>query len=203
MWIGRIEKARVTYGSNEIALVPACPIIPTKSISGFGCRAKNADPAELKSRFLASAMDGVVDVRFAVPMSKLGGLAVLNLEGVQTRYKESAGGFAKGCRYRQSEVTSLLQRIYQEPVHPDLMQAGETNKDEGGIAAVSSIPSVRRVRPIAQEAGAMFTLSKHGLSTARHISTEYKSLDLTDFAPHAHPGHRRQHRRLRCHVWKL
>src|SRR5215813_4078483 len=88
MFIGRNRKARVTYGFDEIALVPGSVTInPSEVEIGFEISRK-ADPAlKLEIPILASAMDGVVDVRFAIEMGKLGGLAVLNLEGVQTRYK--------------------------------------------------------------------------------------------------------------------
>src|SRR6266852_679305 len=184
MWIGRNRKARVTYGFDEIALVPGrVTINPNEVDIGFRLPRKIADPLELKIPILASAMDGVVDVRFAVAMSKLGGLAVLNLEGVQTRYKNPQEVLQKVVDTDKSEVTSLLQRIYQEPVHPDLIAARVKQiKDEGGIAAVSSIPQrAAEFGPIAQEAGADVYVVQSTVSTARHISTEYKSLDLAKF----------------------
>src|ERR1043166_3652166 len=82
MWIGRNRKARVTYGFDEIALVPGSVTInPNEVDTTFRLPRRDLAPLELKIPILASAMDGVVDVRFAVEMSKLGGLAVLNLEG--------------------------------------------------------------------------------------------------------------------------
>ena len=102
MWIGRNRKARVTYGFDEIALVPGrVTINPNEVDTTFRLPRKNAEPLVLKIPILASAMDGVVDVRFAIEMSKLGGLAVLNLEGVQTRYKNPQGSSAKSCRCRE------------------------------------------------------------------------------------------------------
>jgi IMP dehydrogenase len=87
MWIGRNRKARVTYGFDEIALVPGRVTVNPKEVDiAFRLPRKDTEPLALKIPILASAMDGVVDVRFAITMSKLGGLAVLNLEGVQTRY---------------------------------------------------------------------------------------------------------------------
>src|SRR6476660_7379086 len=88
MWIGRNRKARVTYGFDEIALVPGrVTINPNEVDTACRWQRRDSEPLELKIPIRASAMDGVVDVRFAIAMSKLGGLAVLNLEGVQTRYK--------------------------------------------------------------------------------------------------------------------
>ena len=142
MWIGRNRKARVTYGFDEIALVPGrVTINPNEVDITFRLPRKEAEPLELKIPILASAMDGVVDVRFAIAMSKLGGLAVLNLEGVQTRYKNPQEVLQKIVEADKSEVTALLQKIYQEPVQEDLIAARIRQiKDGGALAAVSSIP---------------------------------------------------------------
>src|SRR5438094_555744 len=140
MWIGRNRKARVTYGFDEIALVPGrVTINPNEVDIRFRLPRRNTEPLEMKIPILASAMDGVVDVKFAIAMSKLGGLAVLNLEGVQTRYKNPEEVLHKIVQADKSEVTSLLQRIYQEPVQPELIAARVKEiKDSGAIAAVSS-----------------------------------------------------------------
>ncbi|PYK72706.1 MAG: GuaB3 family IMP dehydrogenase-related protein, partial [Verrucomicrobia bacterium] len=113
MWIGRNRKARVTYGFDEIALVPGSVTInPNEVDTTFRLPRRAGAPLELKIPILASAMDGVVDVRFAVEMSKLGGLAVLNLEGVQTRYKNPSEVLEKIVQTDKSEITALLQKIY-------------------------------------------------------------------------------------------
>ena len=184
MWIGRNRKARVTYGFDEIALVPGrVTINPNEVDIAFRLPRRNSEPLELKIPILASAMDGVVDVRFAVAMSKLGGLAVLNLEGVQTRYKNPPEVLQKVVETDNSEVTALLQKIYQEPVQPDLIAARIRQiKDGGAIAAVSSIPQrAAEFGAIAQEAGADVFVVQSTVSTVRHISSEYKSLDLQKF----------------------
>ena len=169
MWIGRNRKARVTYGFDEIALVPGrVTINPNEVDITWRLPRKNAEPLEFKIPILASAMDGVVDVKFASAMSKLGGLAVLNLEGVQTRYKNP---------------DEVLQKIYQEPVQEDLISARIRQiKDAGAIAAVSSIPQrAREFGAIAQDAGADVFVVQSTVSTVKHISSEYQSLDLAKF----------------------
>src|SRR3954464_5987119 len=142
MWIGRNRKARVTYGFDEIALVPgSITINPNETDTTFRLPRRESDPLELKIPILASAMDGVVDVRFAIEMSKLGGLAVLKLEGVQTRYKNPQEVLHKIVETDKAEITHLLQKIAQEPVQEDLIAARIRQiKDSGAIAAVSSIP---------------------------------------------------------------
>ena len=184
MWIGRNRKARVTYGFDEIALVPGSVTInPNEVDTTFRLPRREGPPLELKIPILASAMDGVVNVRFAVEMSKLGGLAVLNLEGVQTRYKNPSEVLEKIVQTDKNEITALLQKIYQEPVQPELIGARVRQiKDGGAIAAVSSIPQrAAEFGGIAQEAGADVFVVQSTVSTVRHISSEYKSLDLAKF----------------------
>src|SRR5437763_3323975 len=184
MWIGRNRKARVTYGFDEIALVPgSITINPNEVNTTFRLPRRDAAPLELKIPILASAMDGVVDVRFAIEMSRLGGLAVLNLEGVQTRYKNPSEVLEKIVQTDKNDVTALLQKIYQEPVQTELIGARVRQiKDGGAIAAVSSIPQrAAEFGAIAQEAGADLFVVQSTVSTVRHISSEYKSLDLEKF----------------------
>ena len=109
MWIGRNRKARVTYGFDEIALVPGrITINPNEVDIAWRLPRRNAEPLDFKIPILASAMDGVVDVRFAIEMSKLGGLAVLNLEGVQTRSRIPRKFFSELLRptRRRSHICS-------------------------------------------------------------------------------------------------
>ncbi|MDQ6626477.1 MAG: GuaB3 family IMP dehydrogenase-related protein [Verrucomicrobiota bacterium] len=184
MWIGRNRKARVTYGFDEIALVPGrITINPNEVNTTWRLSRRDAEPLEFKIPILASAMDGVVDVNFAVEMSKLGGLAVLNLEGVQTRYENPQEVLQQIVDADKSEVTGLLQKIYTEPVREDLVSARVRElKDKGGIAAVSSIPQkAERLGAIAQEAGADIFVVQSTVSTVEHISTEYESLNLRNF----------------------
>ena len=184
MWIGRNRKARVTYGFDEIALVPgSITINPNEVNTTFRLPRSDLAPLELKIPILASAMDGVVDVRFAIEMSRLGGLAVLNLEGVQTRYKNPSEVLEKIVQTDKNEITALLQKIYQEPVQPELIGARVRQiKDGGAVAAVSSIPQrAAEFGAIAQDAGADVFVVQSTVSTVRHISSEYKSLDLAKF----------------------
>src|ERR1051325_8642086 len=184
MWIGRNRKARVTYGFVQHALVPGRVTINAKEDDiMFRLPRKDTELLELNIPILASAMDVLVDVGFAITMNKLGGLAVLNLEGVQTRYKNPQEVLQKIVEASKSEITALLQRIYQEPVQQDLIAARVRQiKDAGVVAAVSSIPQrAAEFGKIAQEAGADVFVVQSTVSTVRHISSEYKSLDLEKF----------------------
>jgi len=184
MFIGRNRKARTTYGFDEIALVPGnVTINPNEVDIAFSVPRKDKEPLKLAIPIIASAMDGVVDVSFAIEMGKLGGLAVLNLEGVQTRYKNPQEVLLKVLEADKEQVTGLLQKIYQEPVQEDLIAARiKEIKDAGVIAAVSSIPQkANRYGRIAEDAGVDLFVVQSTVSTVRHISTEYTSLDLKRF----------------------
>jgi IMP dehydrogenase len=183
-FIGRNRKARTTYGFDEIALVPGnVTINPNEVDITFSVPRKGKEALKLPIPIIASAMDGVVDVNFAIEMGRLGGLAVLNLEGVQTRYKNPEEVLLKVLEADKENVTGLLQKIYQEPVQEDLIRARiKQIKDAGVTAAVSSIPQkAERYGRIAQDAGVDLFVVQSTVSTVRHISTEYKSLDLKEF----------------------
>src|ERR1700743_1640626 len=96
MWIGRNRKARVTYGFDEIALVPGdVTINPNEVDTSLKIQRKDGSHITLKIPVIASAMDGVTDVKFCIEMGKLGGLGVINLEGVQTRYANPSAVLAQ------------------------------------------------------------------------------------------------------------
>jgi IMP dehydrogenase len=184
MWIGRNRKARVTYGFDEIALVPGdVTINPNEVDTSFQIPRPDGSTLTLKIPILASAMDGVTDVRFCVEMSRLGGLGVINLEGVQTRYENPDEAIEKVIKAGKDEVTAVIQKLYQEPIKEKLIgKRIEELKKAGALAAVSSIPQKAEIfGPIAQEAGADVFVVQSTVSTVRHISSEYKSLDLAAF----------------------
>jgi IMP dehydrogenase len=185
MWIGRNRKARVTYGFDEIALVPGeVTINPNEVDTSFEIpRPGGREPLKLKIPIIASAMDGVTDVRFCIEMARLGGLGVVNLEGVQTRYDEPGEALAQIAKADKATVTEQIQKLYTQPIKEELIakRVQELRKG-GGIVAVSSIPQkAERFAAIAQEAGADVFVVQSTVSTVRHISSEYKSLDLPAF----------------------
>src|SRR5271170_5424082 len=185
MWIGRNRKARVTYGFDEIALVPGeVTINPNEVNTSFEIpRPNGAEPLKLKIPIIASAMDGVTNVRFCIEMAKLGGLGVVNLEGVQTRYDDPEEALAQIVKADKGTVTEQIQKLYTQPIKEELIsrRVQELRKG-GGIVAVSSIPQkAERFGAIAQEAGADLFVVQSTVSTVRHISTEYKSLALAEF----------------------
>lgn len=169
----------MTYGFDEIALVPgAVTINPNEVDSSFV-----VGTHRLRVPILASAMDGVVDVRFAIAMGKLGGLAVLNLEGIQTRYENPDEVLEQVVKADKETATKLFQTLYTRPVQEKLIAKRVREIKKAGVpAAVSSIPQrAERFGKIAQDAGADVFVVQSTVSTVRHLSSEYKTLDLAKF----------------------
>jgi IMP dehydrogenase len=175
----------VTYGFDEIALVPGdITINPNEVDTLFEIPCPgDQEPLKLKIPIIASAMDGVTNVRFCIEMARLGGLGVINLEGVQTRYDDPEEALAQIVKADKGTVTEQIQKLYTQPIKEELIakRVQELRKG-GGIVAVSSIPQkAERYAAIAQEAGANLFVVQSTVSTVRHISSEYKSLDLAAF----------------------
>ena len=178
-WIGIGRRARRCYGFDEIALVPGNRTVnPNETDTTF-----EIDARKFKVPILAAAMDGVVDVKFAIEMSNLGGLAVLNLDGVQTRYEKPDAVLEQIAAASPQKATELIQSIYTRPIKEKLIakRVGEIKKRKA-VAAVSCIPAnAEKFSKIAIAAGADIFVVQSTVTTTRHISREYKSLDLFKF----------------------
>src|SRR5688572_27151510 len=150
MWVGRGRKARAAYGFDDIALVPgAVTINPNEvDITWELCGRRFDIP------IIAAAMDGVVGPRLAIEMGRLGGLAVLNLEGGFSRYENPDEVLEQIVSASQQEATRIIQSIYGEPIKEELIHRRIGDIKKGGSAvAVSSIPQrAERFAQIAQEA---------------------------------------------------
>jgi len=178
-WIGIGRRGRRCYGFDEIALVPGMVTVnPNEVDSSFEINGKR-----FRVPILAAAMDGVVDVRFAVQMSRLGGIAVLNLDGIQTRYDNPAEVLGKIAKASNSKATELVQSIYTRPIKEKLITRRIREiKEKKANAAVSCIPAnAQKFGRIAQAAGADIFVVQSTVTSTRHISREYKSLDLYRF----------------------
>jgi IMP dehydrogenase len=165
--VGR--RARRAYGFDEIALVPGSVTINPYDVD----IAFQMEGLTLPIPFWGSAMDGVVDVEFAVAMGKLGGIAVLNLDGVHTRYEDSAPVIASISRAGREQVNQVLRDAYLEPVKDELIVRRIRQIKEAGVpCAVSSVPARAAQRaPLVQEAGADVYVVQGTVLTARHHST--------------------------------
>ena len=138
---------------------------------------------------MASAMDAVVDPAFAIEFSKRGGAAVLNLDGVQTRYEDPEAVLEEIAAASLEDSTSVLQRVYEQPIDLDLIgRRVEQIKQGGGVAIVSSTPqNTKRFAPLAVEAGADFFVVQSTVTTARHVSSSLRGLRLDELVEQIAP----------------
>jgi IMP dehydrogenase len=170
----KFRELRRSYGFDEVAIVPGnITVNPDQTnidleIEGF----------TLSIPVLASAMDGVTDVRTAITLSKLGGLGVLHLEGVQTRYDNPDDVLAEIARAPTSAITPLLQKVYSAPIKENLIgERIQAIKKAGAVCAASVTPAnTKRFAPLINEAGADILVVASTVTTARHTSKSYEGL---------------------------
>ena len=178
--IGRGKQARRAYGFDEIALSPGVRTLDpsladtTWEIGGI----------TREIPILASAMDGVVDVKMAVLLSQLGSIGVLNLEGVQTRYDDPEPILNKIASVGKEEFVGLMQKLYAEPVKPELITKRiKEIKSQDAIAAVSLTPAgASKYGKIVAEAGADIVFIQATVVSTNHLNPEnIATLDLAEF----------------------
>jgi IMP dehydrogenase len=174
----QFKQLRQSYGFDEVAIVPGDVTI-------------NPDQTKLDLKigrfvfpvpFLASAMDGVTDVKFCIEMGKAGGLAVLNLDGVQTRYENPADVLAQIAAAGPNEITPLLQKVYSQPVKDNLVgERIKTIKKAGAVCAVSSTPAnTKKFAELSVEAGVDIFVVQSTVTSARHVSKSQRGLIFSE-----------------------
>jgi IMP dehydrogenase len=179
--IGRGKKARRAYGFDDIAIVPSR-------------RTRDPDDVDISWKvgnyrfelpLLASAMDGVVSPATAGIVGNLGGLAVLNLEGIFTRYEDADEMLARIATLPKDVATREMQEIYREPIKPELIaQRIREIKDQGVVCAASLTPQrVRAHYELALDAGLDILVIQGTVVSAEHVSADESRppLNLKEF----------------------
>ena len=177
--IGRGKKARRAYGFDDIAIVPSRRTRDPDDIDITW----NLGPYRFELPLLASAMDGVVSPRTAALINRLGGLGVLNLEGIWSRYEDADEQLARIAAAPPGQSTQLMQEIYAEPVKPELIaQRIEEIKSEGAVCAGSLTPQkVGEYHEVALEAGLDILVVQGTVISAEHVSSSSEPLNLKEF----------------------
>ena len=177
--IGLGKKARQAYGFDDIAIVPSRRTRDPQDVD-IGWK---LGPHLLELPLLASAMDGVVSPAIAVEVGKLGGLGVLNLEGIFTRYKDADRQLDKIAKLTKARATSGMQEIYARPVDPKLIEARIREIKEGGVLAAGSLTPqrVRDYYEVALDAGLDVLVIQGTVVSAEHVSSNGQALNLKEF----------------------
>jgi IMP dehydrogenase len=174
----KFKQLRQSYGFDEVAIVPGdVTLNPDQTSTDF-----QIGDFTFKIPIVASAMDGVVDVNMVIRMGKLGGLAVLNLDGVQARYQNPDEVLEKIAKTSDAEVTTVLQKVYKEPIKDNLVgDRVRAIKKAGVTCAISLIPAnTKRLAPLAEEAGCDILVIQSTVTSARHISKSIRGLIVSE-----------------------
>ena len=167
-----------SYGFDDVAIVPGEVTINPDMTS---TKMTIGDQA-FDIPVMASAMDGAVSPPFVTLMHEMGGLGVLNAEGLYTRYDDPYSVLEEITSMPQSEVTQYLQQVYAEPIKEELIGKRVSEiKQSGAVCAVSFTPqNSKRMSPVAVEAGADLVFVQSTVTTARHMSRSYRGLIFSD-----------------------
>ena len=175
----KTDNLRATYGFDDVSLAPGTetldPADVDTTVDFCGLR--------LSIPVLAAAMDAVVDPAFAGRLAQMGGVAVLNLEGLQTRFAEPAAVLQRIATVPADEIHAALAEAYATPIDEELVarRIAEVHA-AGSPAVVAATPaSARRLGPFCAEHGADAFLVQSQVSSARHIASGYEALELSDF----------------------
>jgi IMP dehydrogenase len=179
--IGKGKTGRRAYGLDEIAIVPSRRTRDPQDID----ISWSLGNLQLDLPCLASALDAAVDPRTAGIIGRLGGLAVLNLEGIQTRYEDPGPVFEEIASLPETKATRVMQEIYAEPIREELIfRRVQEIKDQGVIAAASLTPQrVERYHRAAIEAGLDVLVIQGTVVSAEHVSKTVEPLNLIEFVP--------------------
>jgi len=177
--IGRGKKARRAYGFDDVAIVPSRRTRDPDDVD----ISWTLGPYRFELPLLASAMDGVVSPETAGILGRLGGLAVLNLEGIWTRYEDADGLLERISTLDRDEATREMQEIYAEPVKPELIARRIAEiKEHGVVAAASLTPQkVKQWHELALEAGLDILVIQGTVISAEHVSSQGHVLNLKEF----------------------
>ena len=180
--IGIGKSGRRAYGFDDIAIVPSRRTRDPDDID----ISWDLDAYHFELPLLASAMDGVVSPRIAAELGRLGGLGVLNLEGLWTRYEDPDPVYAEIASLPDAEATKRMQEIYAEPIKPELIGRRVSEiKDAGVVAAASLTPQrVARYHQFALEAGLDILVIQGTVVSAEHVSSTSEPLNLKTFIAH-------------------
>jgi IMP dehydrogenase len=175
----KVDSLRPTYGFEDVSLAPGIETVEPNDVE----LGQTFCGIELSIPIIAAAMDAVVDPGFAGALAKLGGLAVINLEGVQARYDDPASVLDRIAGAADDEVQTVLSEAYAAPIREDLVAKRiEEIHAAGSKAAVAATPgAARKWGPFCAEHGADLFLVQSQVSSARHLASGYDPLSLADF----------------------
>ena len=179
--IGIGKTARRAYGFDEVAIVPSRRTRDPDDVD----ISWEIDAYRFDLPMMASAMDAAVSPATAIAIGRLGGLACLNLEGVQTRFEDPDPIFEEIAQLSDEKATRRMQELYKEPIKEELIGRRIREIKEGGVIAAASLTpqKVERYAALTLEAGLDVLVIQGTVVSGEHVSTRTEPLNLKEFIP--------------------
>ena len=177
--IGRAKRARRVYAFDDVAVVPSRRTRDPEDVSVSW----TIDAYQFAIPFLAAPMDSVVSPTTAIMMGQLGGLGVLDLEGLWTRYEDPEPLLAEIRELPAERATNRMQEIYSEPIKPELVTRRLAEIREGGVTVAGAL-SPQRTQELYEtvvEAGVDLFVIRGTTVSAEHVSKNVEPLNLKKF----------------------
>ncbi|MDA8045192.1 MAG: GuaB3 family IMP dehydrogenase-related protein [Actinomycetota bacterium] len=177
--IGRGKSGRRAYGFDDIAIVPSRRTRDPEDVD----ISWEIDAYSFDLPLMASAMDGVVSPATAIEIGRLGGVGVLNLEGVWTRYEDPEPLLEEISHLEVDKATARMQQIYMEPIKPELVTQRIREIKEAGVVSCASL-TPQRTEQFASalvEADLDLFVIQGTVVSAEHVSKTVEPLNLKRF----------------------
>jgi IMP dehydrogenase len=177
--IGIGKSGRRAYGFDDVAIVPSRRTRDPDDVD----ISWEVDAFQFELPLMASAMDGVVSPRTAIEIGRLGGLAVLNLEGLWTRYEDADAVLAEVAELPNEKATARMQELYMEDIKDELIYKRIREVKDAGVTASASLTPqrVERFHKIALEAELDVLVIQGTVVSAEHVSKQTEPLNLKRF----------------------
>jgi IMP dehydrogenase len=177
--IGIGKSARHAYGFDDIAIVPSRRTRDPDDVD----ISWEIDAYRFDLPLMAAAMDAVVSPKSAVTIGQLGGLAVLNLEGLHSRYEDADAVLEEISSLPTHAATARMQELYQQPIKEDLIAKSIAEIKAGGVTAAASLTpqKVEQYAKIVLEAELDILVIQGTVVSAEHMSSQTEPLNLKQF----------------------
>ncbi|HLL07205.1 MAG TPA: GuaB3 family IMP dehydrogenase-related protein [Nocardioidaceae bacterium] len=177
--IGRAKRGRRAYSFDDIAIVPSRRTRDPREVS----IAWQIDAYRFEMPLLAAPMDSVVSPATAIAIGRLGGLGVLDLEGLWTRYDDPLPHLEAIARLPEADATARMQQLYAEPIRPELVAARLQEMRDAGVTVAGAL-SPQRTKQLAKvvvDAGVDLFVIRGTTVSAEHVSGQSEPLNLKEF----------------------
>jgi IMP dehydrogenase len=177
--IGRAKRAKPAYAFDDIAIVPTRRTRDPQDVSTSWA----IDAYKFDLPVVSAPVDSAMSPSSAIALGKLGGLGVLDLEGLWTRYEDPTQQLEEIANAKEEDATSVMQRIYQKPIQPELITARLKEIRASGVTVAGALSPQRTAEfsDVVLKAGVDLFVIRGNTVSAEHVSKNHEPLNLKEF----------------------